>query len=408
MILRRTLAVSFVLLAPACGIDVVAAGSIPEGGAADAGRDAVAVLPDSAVGGRDGSIVEMVDGAKVAPSHVGGAIVDRMAPDLTGVVAIDTTSRVVRTEAGPVPGVRFEDLGGIAVLFVGAWTVDVDLKITGDARLVVVAARAVTVSARLEASALRERPGPGGAKPRAGRGAGADALPMAADDPGGGGAGFGIAGANSGNGTNAPGANGGVLYGVTVDDFFGGSGGGAGSPYGVAPCTVTDGIGGAGGGALQITSAAAITVDASGEISAAGGGGRGGCLNGSTNTMSGGGGGSGGTLFLEAPAIRILGTLAANGGGGGARLSDEGRGGDGDDGTRSLTPARGGTGANDDRNGGAGGARGVPPTTPGGTYNNAGGGGGAYGRIWLRTRGPQANVGGASVITPAPAFDTGL
>ncbi len=392
---------------------MAATGGPSAGGGADAAvPDALTVLPDGAVVDRDGSFVDIEGGTAIVPSHVGAVVVDAKAPDLSGVVAIDTTSRLVKTESGAVPGLRFDDVGGIAVLFVGSWTVGREVKITGDARLVVVAARAVTVSALLDGSAHHETPGPGGAKPRSGPGVGGSAVPVGTDHPGGGGAGFGIAGAKGGNGNGnaALGGGGGAAYGALLSDFLGGSGGGQGSPYNVLPCIPINGNGGAGGGALQITSAISITVDADGEISTGGGGGQGGCLNGNDNTMSGGGGGSGGTIFLEAPIISVLGKLASNGGGGGggAQISEDKRGEPGDDGTRSLEPAQGGDGAGDDRNGGAGATRTALPSTPDGNHDNAGGGGGAYGRIWLRTRTTPATVTGADVLTPPPALDTGF
>jgi len=406
-----------VLLAVACGLDAVGSAEPRvdplDGSSGDGDGDGARIGPDGEPLDQDGNVISIDGGGGVVvvvPSHV-GAPVDPSAPDLEGVAKIDTTGRViVMANAMPPPaGLRFEDVGGLSVLFVGAWTVDVDLVVRGSARLVVIASRAVVVRAKIDASAQHDQPGPGGSGPKSGLGAGASAVPDGTDDPGGGGAGFGIVGALGGAGIAVPGSAPGAAYGPLLTDFFGGSGGGPGSPYNVAPCTLTDGNGGAGGGALQITSGIAITIDTAGTIAAAGGGGRGGCLNGNDDTMSGGGGGSGGTVFLEAPIVSARGTVSANGGGGGggAQAGASKRGFDGEDGTLSLTAAVGGVGANPERNGGAGGTRNALPEQPAGNLNNAGGGGGAYGRIWMRTRVTPADVTGAT-MTPAPSLDTTL
>lgn len=341
-------------------------------------------------------------------SHVNEAP-DPNAPDLSDVTQIDTTRRTVTLASGSPPALRFDAIGGRAVLFVGAWDVNRDVRVRGVAPLVVVASRAVEIRARIDASARKNTSGPGGYAPAAGPGKGGNAVPSGTDDPGGGGAGFGTAGAKGADGITATGGAPGAAYGSLVTDFFGGSGGGNGSPYGVSPCT-TEGSGGAGGGAIQITSLVSVRVQVGGVVEACGGGGRGGCLNGSNDTMSGGGGGSGGTIFLEAPSILVLGTLSANGGsgGGGAQASSLTAGQDGNDGTLTYTPAAGGIGATFDRHGGLGGARDAGPTQPIGGTNNSRGGGGAVGRIWLRTRGTTPNVDPAAIVTPAASFDTGL
>lgn len=403
---------AFLLLAGACGLDALGTGELgvasPDGSAAP--DDAAArVGPDGEPLDLDGSEITLDGGKLVVPSHV-PAPVDPSAPDLVGVGKIDTTARVVgMANASPPPaGLRFEDIGGVSVLYVGAWTVDVDVSVRGAAPLVVIASKSVSVRAKIDASAQHDQGGPGGGPSKSGPGAGGDAVPSGTDDPGGGGGGFGIAGAPGGAGISVPAGAGGPAYGGLVTDFLGGSGGGRGSPYNVSPCTLTDGNGGAGGGLLQITSAVSITIDASGTITAGGGGGRGGCLNGGTDTMSGGGGGSGGTIFLEAPTVIAHGVVAANGGGGGggAQAGPAKRGFDGADGTLTLVGAAGGIGANPERNGGAGATRAALPQQPGGNYNNAGGGGGAYGRIWMRARVTPDLTG--AVVTPAPAFDMNL
>jgi hypothetical protein len=398
----------------ACSIDVTgtlgAGGEAPiptgaDGGASGGGG------PGGADGGAsgDGAIDPDTDGATggVVPSHVGAAL-DPAAPDLSSVAEIDTSARSVTLADGTSPALRFEDVGGRAVLFVGAWTVDKDVVVKGSAPLVVLAAREVLVAARLDASANGAAPGPGGSAGNQGQGKGSAGSPAGSDDPGGGGGGFGTAGARGGNGNAVTGGAPGAAYGAAITDFFGGSGGGNGTPFNVAPCTNGEGAGGAGGGALQITSAVSVKVDVTGTIISAGGGGQGGCINGSNFTMSGGGGGSGGLIFLEAPGISIAGVLAANGGGGGggAQVGTGVKGEAGEDGKPSLSAALGGPGSTA-RAGGNGATRALAPVQPAGNNNNAGGGGGGVGRIWLRTRSAPAVVT-SSIVTPAAETDTSL
>ena len=373
---------------------------LDEGGAGDAG--ALADGTTDALFLLDGAIVT------VTPSHV-GAVVDPTAPDLSGVVVIDTSTLTLKLPSGSLPpGLRFEAVDGKAVLFVGRWSIDANVVVLGSAPLVVLAAREVIVSATLDASARGLEPGPGASGGGMGPGRGYAGTPSGSDDPGGGGAGFGTAGARGGNGSGVTGGAPGVTYGSALTDLLGGSGGGNGTPFNVSPCTNKEGAGGAGGGALQITSALSITVTVNGAIACGGGGGRGGCINGSDSTMSGGGGGSGGTIFLEAPSIKVDGALAANGGGGGggAQVSTAIAGQAGEDAKVSLSAALGGPGSTD-RRGGNGGTRDALPQQPPGNNNNAGGGGGAYGRIWLRTRAVPATVTG-TITTPTPALDATL
>ena len=386
------------LVAIACGLDAVGTATL---GTPDV-RDA-SITTDSARPTEDATVD--VNNAS-PPSHVPVSY-DPNAPNLSGVTAIDTSMRTV--QGAGVPGLRFEDNGGIAVLYVGSWTVDVGVRVTGTAPLVVVAAGEVIVDALLDASAELRSAGPGGFGPASGPGAGAAAVPNGADDPGGGGAGFGAVGGRGGRGLSVQGGDGGAVYGALLSDFVGGSGGGHGSPYNVVNCMNGAGSGGGGGGAFQISSALRIRIGASGAIASGGGGGRGGCVNGSAS-MSGGGGGSGGMIFLEAPVIEIAGTLAANGGGGGggAALDLGVAGMDGRNGTTTLAPARGGGGAYPQQEGGVGGTRLNVAEQPDASFSNAGGGGGAVGRIWLRTSGAPATIEGTAVVTPAPSLNTSL
>lgn len=137
---------------------------------------------------------------------------------------------------------------------------------------------------------------------------------------------------------------------------------------------------GAGGGALQLAARSLVTVGAAGVIRAVGGGG-----------MSGGGGGSGGGVLVQAPTIRVAGTISVNGGGGGG-------GGPGADGLAGSAAAAGGVsvrtpgscGNADSPSGGAGAWQGGGAGNGGvGSYVNCvgngcisgGGGGGGGGRI---------------------------
>ncbi len=70
---------------------------------------------------------------------------------------------------------------------------------------------------------------------------------------------------------------------------------------------------------MQISAAESFTVSATGGLNAGGGGGSGGCHDAAS---AGGGGGSGGTIWLEAPVMTLLGTVASNGGGGGSAGQD--------------------------------------------------------------------------------------
>ena len=426
----RFVAVSVVLLAAsgvACGLDVVGgidlgASGLGDGGvAADApsgqppgdGTDASVDLDAAGVSDADLDGAANADAdaeAPVVPSHVpGGVTFDPAAPAVSGITEIDTTNHTI-TVGGGAPGlptgVSFTDQGGIAVLRTGAFTIDVACAIVGASPLVVLASGAVTVSAELDGSAKLDVAVAGGAAPVAGTGHGASGVDVSSDSSGGGGGGFGTAGARGGNASSSSkGGAAGAAYGTMRTDFNAGSGGGNGSPYGNCG---TKGHGGSGGGAIQISSAASITIAATGVIAVNGGGGRGGCDNGGSSTMSGGGGGSGGEIFLEAKTITMSGVLVANGGGGGGgAYNGAGDGSDGQNGTLTTAAAGGGPGASAGYGGGAGGSSAAPPKTPTDFTGpaNAGGGGGAVGYIWLRTRGAPATVNGP-VASPAPMIDS--
>jgi hypothetical protein len=145
---------------------------------------------------------------------------------------------------------------------------------------------------------------------------------------------------------------------------------------------------GAGGGAIQIVAGQSITVGPYASINAGG--------EGSSLTR---GGGSGGAILLEAPAVVIQGTLAANGGGGG------GYGGNGANGNPSNQPASGGI---EQFDGGAatGGMGSAGLVINGGNSGGfdpqagfAGSGGGGAGRIRINTATGSASITGT--VSPA-------
>lgn len=176
-----------------------------------------------------------------------------------------------------------------------------------------------------------------------------------------------------GNGSVA-GAPGGATYGSPeLSPLVGGSSGG-----GL--------LSGVGGGAIQLVAGGSIVVSSTGYVDAPG--------DGAT-----GGGGSGGAILLEAPVVRVQGSLTANGGGGG------GPGGqDGATGTRTSTRAAGGNEA-DAAGGGAGGAGSDLDGAPGklnvdypdGAFSGRGGGG--VGRIRIHTRTGSAEISG--LVSPS-------
>lgn len=372
--------------------------SIVDGGVAD-------LAPAPTGGGGD---VDMARGFQ--PSHVDPGALHAEASDLpAGVTAIDTTALTING-AAPAPGITFATdpaHADWAVLSIGGWTVDKNVRVTGTRALVIVATRKIDVAAVIDASARLGAAGPGATL----SGKGGDGVASSNFLSGGGGAGFGSAGAQGGDSTQSAGGIAGNAFGGDVAFFGGGSSGGNGA--GATQCgagDTTHGRGGGGGGAIQISSALAIVVETSGGINVAGGGGYGGC---GTLASAGGGGGSGGEIFLEAPSVTVLGKLGANGGGGGGAGSDNGRndGSNGSDGALAAAAASGGPagggGFLSSSNGGDGGkgAAGSVAPTRGAKNDNGGGSGGGVGRIWLRTSPAMPTIGGAAMLSPAPAVD---
>ena len=131
---------------------------------------------------------------------------------------------------------------------------------------------------------------------------------------------------------------------------------------------------GAGGGALQIVAGGSIVVQPTGSIVAAGEWGPGGVGEGS-------GGGAGGAILLEAPIVRVLGTLNADGGHGGTGVGGAGA-----------------TGSSSAQNG----------MSDWGVYSTHGGGGGGAGRIRINTSSGAAEIAIDAVVSPATCFTQGL
>ena len=281
-----------------------------------------------------------------APANISSNILDQQAPGTPEIMWVTFNSVLIHEE--------------------------VTIRVTGSRALALGSKNDLQIFGKVEAGGYGRIPGPGGWRPSDGTGRGGDGQ---GEDPLGQGAGGGggyLAGGGKGgsSGINSSGGAGGEGYGAsTLNTLVGGSGGGAASN---AETETGNGIGGGGGGAIMLFSRGEISVGPNGYINVGGGGGR----QGST-AKSGGGGGSGGAILIEAPRIKILGVLAANGGGGGGSYvsSDE----HGENGRPGAEPASGGN------SGGAGGAgtvlSGQNASADFGEY--PGGGGGACGRIRL-------------------------
>jgi hypothetical protein len=282
-------------------------------------------------------------------------------------------------------------------------TISAKLSATGARPLVLLAARALTVTAN---GVIDVGSHTGGAV-----GAGADpasCLPGTLPKAPGGGAGGSFHGLGGAGG--AGGRQGGVAGGTPgtavamVSQLRGGCPGQGGTDSGNGHAS-----GGHGGGAVYLI--AGTSIDVGGMILATGqGGGRGVARkDASSPGGSGGGGGAGGMIGLDAPSVTVGGVLLANGGGGG---------GGGNMFTASIaaadasTPdaAAGGGGDTDDGAGNGGkGSPATPATAPGSPGGNVtsnttdplpggGGGGGGAGFIFV----PAKATGG----TTSPAITT--
>ncbi|MGZ3438103.1 MAG: hypothetical protein ACXVDD_01220 [Polyangia bacterium] len=405
--MRRALLIAVLLGGCHFGVSGVSGENGPTSDDGGAGADvdlALSITPSDDMGG-------------FLPSHVPPGTLNPEAADLPlGITAIDTSALTING-APPPTGVQFvpvPDHNEWAVMTIGGWTVDQNVRVTGTRALIVVAARKVDIAATINASADHLTSGPGATL----SGKGGDGLASGDFDSGGGGGGFGSGGAKGGDATGTTGVGGGTAgssFGDTRTFFGGGSPGGFGG--GAPDCGATEmtkGRGGAGGGAVQISSAVDITVDSAGGVNVGGGGGTGGC---GSLASAGGGGGSGGIVFLEAPTLTVLGKLAANGGAGGGGGSGNGNndGKDGANGALSATAAGGGAagagGFLSSSNGGDGGngAAGNSGAVRGANQENGGGAGGGTGRVWLRTpTGTTPIIGGSALMSQSPTIDATL
>ena len=200
-------------------------------------------------------------------------------------------------------------------------------------------------------------------------------------DAAGGGSYCGVGGKGGPGSGGTPRAGGKVYGNPEIVPLIGGSSGGGGGNV--------DMSGGNGGAGLQLSAGRSITVSLAGVINVGGIGGH----------ANGGAGGSGGSLILEAPAVSVRGTLAANGGGGAIYNG----GASGQSGQPNATAALGsvptaGVGsAGKTKDGG----NGSPPAT-GNPPNDAGGGGGGAGRIRINTMTGSADLMGAT-LSPDPS-----
>jgi len=301
-------------------------------------------------------------------------------------VTIDTANGTVSCKDQPKGAFTFKTINQVdtsqgsltAGLFVTRRLViepNMVVDVIGNRPLIIVALETASIQGTLRASAVRAAAVGGGfdGSRNASRGGGPGAGQGQLAKAGGGGGGY--------CGLGGGGSAGGKAYGDARNvPLIGGSSGGSGFAES-----------GGGGGAVQVVAGTSIELSGTGAISVAGGGGE----------WLSGGGGAGGAILLEAPAISLFGTLAANGGGG-AEAADSNHGANG---TASADPAKGGA-RNTDRGGGGGDGSaaamidGQTGTQPDPTYGQGGGGGGA-GRIRINTKSGAATIGATAVISPA-------
>jgi hypothetical protein len=302
--------------------------------------------------------------------------------DGNGVGDVTLNNTVVNTDNGTIIGVTtgFTHAlrNGVQVFKFRSLMVNGNISFIGSNPAAFAASGTITVGGTLDlrgpCAVSRSIPGSGGFAggdgDAAGAGPGAGAAQTGKNN-GGGGAGYGATGGAGDGGTT-----GGTAYGDNlISMLVGGSGGGGGHNAGH--------VGGGGGGAIQLASNTSIVIN-SGGINA---GGCGGHSTAGDGNGGGGGGGAGGSILLEAPTVRVSGTLAVNGGAGGGLMTDGG------DATLDRTAATNADG------GGAGGAGATMTGTD--APSKGGGGGGAVGRIRITTRSGQATVTG----TMSPALN---
>lgn len=262
-----------------------------------------------------------------------------------------------------------------------------NVSVEGNRPLIVVALDEAIINGQLQAAAMsgQQHGGGFGVTVSGQNGLGPGGGGKSNGDSGAGGAGF----CGKGGAGGTLGMNGGKTYGNPENvPLIGGSSGG-----------MLEYQGSAGGGAIQISAGTRIDIGILGAIHVGGGG----------AGFTSNGGGSGGAILLEAPKVRVLGHLAANGGGGSSPTSGGPQ--HGGDGTADDQPALGGQTAGVPK-GGNGSAGSIVDGQPGeaspeGTLG--GGGGGGAGRMRINVREGQLELTGA-VISPAkdtPCFSIG-
>ncbi|HKP60920.1 MAG TPA: hypothetical protein VJV78_29525, partial [Polyangiales bacterium] len=253
-----------------------------------------------------------------------------------------------------------------------------NVNVVGNRPLIVVALDEALINGHLQASAFGQTPRGGGFGPgeNGQNGLGPGGGGKWGGDSAGGGAGF--CGKGGPGGTN--GTNGGKTYGNPENvPLIGGSSGAKHEWYGSA-----------GGGAIQISAGVRVEVGLLGVIHVGGGG----C------GWTAGGAGSGGAILLEAPKVRVVGHLAANGGGGSSPSSADAS--NGADASDDDQPALGGHvdmiphGGNGSAGAMIDGQPGESGAMPG--YLSGGGGGGA-GRIRINVAEGEPEVTG--LVSPS-------
>lgn len=266
------------------------------------------------------------------------------------------------------------------------------VSVVGNRPLIIVALDEALITGQLEAAAKDATANGGGFGPttdgQPGLGPGGGGKPNGRS--GGGGGGFCGKGGQGGEAMGLS-AQGGKAYGKPENvPLIGGSSGAKVGYYASA-----------GGGAIQISAGNRIEVSALGVITVSGGG----------ASWTSNGGGAGGAILLEAPSVRVLGHLAANGGSGSANNSADTS--PGADGSTDDQPALGGR--NDSANGGDGSAGSNIDGKPGAAVamdstGTGGGGGGGAGRIRINAKGSGADysMGLISPGTDTACFSVGM
>jgi len=321
-----------------------------------------------------------------------------------GSSTIDTKTGIVFNGAVSID-VPNELVNGMRVLRFSTLDIQGTLKVSGDAALVLLADRDVTIGGLLDVS---------GAAGGAGRSTETSCRgESASGGPGGGGGGRAGNGAHGGSSGGTPGGAGGTS--LSDPDLVPLQGGCAGGAGGSGTVGIAGAAGGTGGGAVQIVSRARIAITGSGRIDASGKGGGSGWVSiivGGTVSGSGGGGGSGGGVLLEAPQIVLdgAGVVVSTKGGGGGGAVPSGVSVPGANGGTDAAPAAGGYYSGHPR-GGNGGIVGTAPTVGGdgtgtGTTARGAGGGGRHGQARFNTETGGINPQNGAAIRSAQTTGT--